>query len=77
MAPVAMAIAGRVKMPAFLMTLLVVGACNAAAFSPFAPTGIISNGIIAKVAPDLGIPLINSMLLHGWYTSNPLLHKAS
>lgn len=56
MAPVAMAIAGRVKMPAFLMTLLVVGACNAAAFSPFAPTGIISNGIIAKVAPDLGIP---------------------
>ena len=38
------------------MTLLVVGACNAAAFSPFAPTGIISNGIIAKVAPDLGIP---------------------
>ena len=48
MAPVAMAIAGKVRMPAFLMTLLVVGACNAAAFSPFAPTGIISNGIIAK-----------------------------
>ena len=40
---------------AFLMTLLVVGACNAAAFSPFAPTGIISNGIIAKIAPELGI----------------------
>ena len=46
MAPVAMAIAGKVRMPAFLMTLLVVGACNAAAFSPFAPTGIISNGIM-------------------------------
>ena len=56
MAPVAMAIASKVKMPAFLMTLLVVGACNGAAFSPFAPTGIISNGIIAKVAPELGIP---------------------
>ena len=56
MAPVAMAIASRVKMPAFLMTLLVVGACNGAAFSPFAPTGIISNGIIAKCAPELGIP---------------------
>ena len=56
MAPVAMAIASKVKMPAFLMTLLVVGACNAAAFSPFAPTGIISNGIIAKCAPELGIP---------------------
>ena len=55
-APVAMAIASKVKMPAFLMTLLVVGACNGAAFSPFAPTGIISNGIIAKCAPELGIP---------------------
>ena len=56
MAPVAMAIASKVRMPAFLMTLLVVGACNGAAFSPFAPTGIISNGIIAKCAPELGIP---------------------
>lgn len=53
MAPVAMAIATRVGMPAFLMTLLVVGAANGAAFSPFAPTGIISNGIIAKIAPQL------------------------
>ncbi len=55
MAPVAMAIATRVGMPAFLMTLIVVGASNGAAFSPFAPTGIISNGIIAKMAPGLGI----------------------
>ncbi|EGO62353.1 SLC13 family permease [Acetonema longum] len=55
MAPVAMAIATRIGMPAFLMTLLVVGASNGAAFSPFAPTGIISNGIIAKMAPQLGI----------------------
>ena len=55
MAPVAMAIAARVGMPAFLMTLIVVGAANGAAFSPFAPTGIISNGIIAKMAPALGI----------------------
>ena len=55
MAPMAMAIASRVGMPAFLMTLLVVGAANGAAFSPFAPTGIISNGIIAKMAPQLGL----------------------
>jgi len=55
MAPVAMAIAARIGMPAFLMTLIVVGAANGAAFSPFAPTGIISNGIIAKMAPALGI----------------------
>ena len=55
MAPVSMAIASKVKMPAFLMTLLVVGACNGAAFSPFAPTGIISNGLIAKMAGELGL----------------------
>ncbi|HWR40731.1 MAG TPA: SLC13 family permease [Patescibacteria group bacterium] len=61
MAPVAMAIAARVGMPAFLMTLLVVGASNGAAFSPFAPTGIISNGIIAKMAPQLGITDLNGL----------------
>ena len=55
MAPVAMAIATRIGLPAFLMTLVVVGAANGAAFSPFAPTGIISNGIIAKMAPQLGL----------------------
>lgn len=53
LAPIAMAIATRVGMPAFLMTLLVVGAANGAAFSPFAPTGIVSNGIIAKIAPQI------------------------
>ena len=53
MAPVAMAIATRVGMSAFLMTLIVVGAANGAALSPFAPTGIISNGIIAKISPQL------------------------
>jgi di/tricarboxylate transporter len=60
MAPVAMAIATRVGMPAFLMTLLVVGASNGAAFSPFAPTGIISNGLIAKMAP--GLPEITKQM---------------
>lgn len=61
MAPVAMAIAARVGMPAFLMTLIVVGAANGAAFSPFAPTGIISNGIIAKMGPALGITDFSSL----------------
>ena len=56
LAPVMMALATKIGMPAFLMTLLVVGASNGAAFSPFAPTGIISNGIIAKMAGGLGIP---------------------
>lgn len=54
-APVVMAIAGRIGLSAFAMTLLVVAAANGAAFSPFAPTGIISNGLIAQIAPALGI----------------------
>ena len=53
MAPVVMAIANRIGMKAFLMTLLVVGAANGAAFSPIAPSGIISNSFIAKMAPQL------------------------
>ena len=56
MAPMCMAIAGRIGLSPFCMTLLVVGAANGAAFSPFAPTGIISNGLIAKWAPQVGIP---------------------
>ena len=53
LAPFVMAIAGRVKMPAFAMTILVVGAANSAAFSPFAPTGIVSHGLIAEMETAL------------------------
>lgn len=54
MAPVAMAVAGRIGLSAFLMTLVVVGAANGAAFSPIAPTGIISNTLIAtKIVPAM------------------------
>ena len=53
MAPVAMAIASRIGMSAFLMTLLVVGAANGAAFSPIAPTGVISTFFLNKMAPQL------------------------
>jgi Di- and tricarboxylate transporters len=55
LAPVMMAIAARVGMSAFLMTLLVVGASNGAAFSPFAPTGIVANGLIERMAPQIGL----------------------
>lgn len=55
MAPVAMAAAGRVGLSAFLMTLLIVGGANGAAFSPIAPTGAMSNGLIARMAPALGL----------------------
>ena len=53
MAPVVMSIASRIGMRAFLMTLLVVGAANGAAFSPIAPTGIISTSILTKMTPQL------------------------
>lgn len=47
-APLAMAIAGRTGISAFLMTLMVANGANAGAFSPFAPTGIIANELIVR-----------------------------
>jgi len=49
LAPLAMAIAGKTGISAFLMTLMVANGANAGAFSPFAPTGIIANGLIAQL----------------------------
>ncbi|GAB4172599.1 MAG: SLC13 family permease [Roseiflexaceae bacterium] len=48
LAPVAMASAGRAGVSAFLMTIMVATGANAGAFSPFAPTGIVANGLIDK-----------------------------
>ena len=53
LAPITMAIAGQVGMSAFCMTLIVVGASNSACFSPFAPTGIISHGLVEKMGPQI------------------------
>ncbi|HET6488449.1 MAG TPA: SLC13 family permease [Syntrophales bacterium] len=53
LAPICMAIAGRVGMSGFCMTLIVVGAANSACFSPFAPTGIISHGLIGRMADQI------------------------
>ncbi len=49
LAPVAMAAAGRAGVPAFLMAVMVCCGANAGALSPFAPTGIIANGLMAKI----------------------------
>jgi di/tricarboxylate transporter len=49
LAPIAMAVAGRASIPPFLMAIMVGNGANAGALSPFAPTGIIANGIMAKV----------------------------
>jgi Na+/H+ antiporter NhaD/arsenite permease-like protein len=51
-APMAMATAGRVGIPLFLMAIMVGNGANAGSLSPFAPTGIIVNGIMSRI----GIP---------------------
>jgi len=52
LAPVAMAVAGRAGISAFLMAIMVCNGANAGTFSPFAPTGIIANDLMAKIGLD-------------------------
>jgi Na+/H+ antiporter NhaD/arsenite permease-like protein len=49
LAPVAMAVAGNLGISAFLMTIAVCCGANAGALSPFAPTGIIANGLMDRI----------------------------
>jgi di/tricarboxylate transporter len=48
LAPMAMATAGRVGIPLFLMAIMVGNGANAGSLSPFAPTGIIVNGLMTR-----------------------------
>jgi Na+/H+ antiporter NhaD/arsenite permease-like protein len=48
-APMAMAVAGRSGIPAILMTVMVAHGALAGSVSPFAPTGIIVNNLMAKM----------------------------
>jgi Na+/H+ antiporter NhaD/arsenite permease-like protein len=48
-APLAMAVAERTRISPFLMTLMVAHGCVAGALSPIAPTGIIANGLMARM----------------------------
>ncbi|MGE0450820.1 MAG: SLC13 family permease [Vicinamibacterales bacterium] len=48
-APMAMATASRVGIPLFLMALMVGNGANAGSLSPFAPTGLIVNGIMSRI----------------------------
>lgn len=52
LAPMAMQTAGKAGIPAFLMAIMVGNGANAGSLSPFAPTGIIVNNLMAKI----GIP---------------------
>jgi len=49
LAPIAMSIAGEAGISAFLMTVMVATGANCGALSPFAPTGIIANGQLARI----------------------------
>ena len=48
-APIAMSIAGRAGISAFLMTVMVATGANCGALSPFSPTGIIANSLMAGI----------------------------
>jgi Na+/H+ antiporter NhaD/arsenite permease-like protein len=49
LAPMAMAIGHRANVPPFLMILMVGNGAQAGALSPFAPTGVIVNGVMARI----------------------------
>lgn len=48
-APMAMAVAGRTGISAFLMAIMVGNGANASSLSPIAPTGIIVSGLMARI----------------------------
>ena len=66
--PMAMAVAGRAAIPAFLMIIRVGNGAQAGSLSPFAPTGVIVNGLMAQI----GLPG------HEWFTywTNLAAHAA-
>jgi di/tricarboxylate transporter len=66
LAPMAMATAARAGIPAFLMIIMVANGAQAGSLSPFAPTGIIVNGLMAKVG-------LTGLEWHNYYT-NALAH---
>jgi di/tricarboxylate transporter len=47
--PLAMAVAGRVGIPAFLMTIMVAHGAVAGALSPIAPTGVIADNLLGRM----------------------------
>jgi len=49
LAPMAMAVGGRARVPPFLMAIMVGNGAQSGALSPFAPTGIIVNGLMDKI----------------------------
>lgn len=65
-APMAMAVAGQVGVPAFLMAIMVGNGANAGALSPIAPTGVIVNGVMADIGLDgyAQLTYLNNLVAH-------------
>ena len=66
MAPMGMAVAGQVGIPAFLMAIMIGNGSNAGSLSPIAPTGVIVNGVMEEIG--LGgyeiSTYLNNMMAH-------------
>ena len=68
LAPMAMAVGAQAAVPPFLMALMVGNGAQAGALSPFAPTGVIVNGIMERIGLH-GVELAT-------YTNNLMAHTA-
>lgn len=67
-APMAMTTAMRANIPLFLMAIMVGNGANAGSLSPFAPTGIIVNGLMARIGMT-GLALetyLSNLLAHAF-----------
>jgi di/tricarboxylate transporter len=80
MAPLGMAAAGRYRISPFLMAIMIANGASAGSVSPIAPTGVIVNGLVAKIGlPDarwtiygnnflahMAVAVSGYLLLGGW-----------
>jgi di/tricarboxylate transporter len=66
MAPMGMAVAGRHHISLFLMALMIANGGSAGSLSPIAPTGIVVNGIMAKIGlPPVPLTIyLNNLIAH-------------
>src|SRR5258705_6014041 len=66
MAPLGMAVAGRFNISPFLMTIMIANGASAGSLSPIAPTGVVVNGLVAKMGiTNVQWPIyLNNLMIH-------------
>jgi len=66
MAPLGMAVAGRYNISPFLMTIMIANGASAGSLSPIAPTGVVVNGLVAKMGiSNAQWPIyLNNLMIH-------------